>query len=129
MSKNEFKMPVGRLQKVMSDVNYGKVEKFKVEDYFNQRLNKNPRYVKKEEDSLKGCKNTPYHHNDIKNLLNGTEKKNYKKEDIFETKISKLVRSQKCPKGKKICDCHKKQSKKLNKKPIKSYKNEFHTLY
>ena len=104
-------MPMGRLQKVMCDVNYGKVEKYKVDDFFNQRTNKNPRYAKREECSLKGEKDSPYHQKDIKNFQRGQPEKKYNKDDIFETN-------------------KKKQTKKIkSKKPIKQYKNEFHTLY
>lgn len=129
MSKREFKLPPGRLQQVMSDMDYNKVEKFRVNDFFNQK-NKNPRYAKREECSLKGCKDMPYHQNDINGLLKGQPEKKYNKEDVFE-----MSKTKKCPKGKKVCDCHLKQSKKKSrktpkiKKPIKQYKNEFHTLY
>ena len=125
MSKKEFTLPQGRLQKVMCDVNYGKTTKFKVQDFFNQKTDKNPRCAKIEYDSLKGCKEAPYHQNDIKNFMRGQPEKKYKKEDVFEVGS----KTKKCPKGKKICDCHLKQSKKKITKPIKQYKNEFHTLY
>lgn len=125
MSKKEFVLPQGRLAKVMSDANYGKIKKYKVNDFFNQKKNTNPRLNKKEEDSLKGCKDFAYHQNDIKNLMKGQPEKKYNKDEIFET-------NKKCPKGKKICNCSKKQNNKKTpkiKNPIKQYKNDFHTLY
>ena len=116
MSKKEFRMPMGRLATVMADANYGEVTKYKVNDFFNQKNNKTPRFVKKEECSLKGCKDSPYHQNDVKNLMKGQPDKKYNKNDIFDT-------------GKDKDKNKKKVSKSKNKKPIKQYKNDFHTLY
>ena len=112
MSKYEFKPSQGRLQKVMSIQDYGKVNHKKVKDYMNPKQGRVGREsnIYKDKDCLKDQKDCPDIQHKVPNLLKGNPPKKFNKDDIFET-------------GKKEL---KKNTKKKEKTPVLKYKNEFH---
>lgn len=116
MSKYEFRPNIGRLQKVMSDQKYGNKETKKIKDYINPSNNKCGREsnIFKDKDTLKDQKECPDIQHHIPNLMKGQPKKQFKKNDLFETKKNDTKKNK----------VNKKQSK--EKTPIKDYKNEFH---
>ena len=113
MSKNEFILPQGRLQKVMCDQTYGHIKNKKVKDFINPKSGRCGREsnIFKDKDTLKAQKDCPDIHHKIPNLLKGNPTKKFDKDDIFETNKKEIK---------------KKIKKKEHKKAIKNYKTEFH---
>jgi hypothetical protein len=97
----------------MSIQDYGKVNHKKIKDYINPTTNRVGREsnIFKDKDCLKDQKDCPDIQHKVPNLMKGNPKKQFKKDDVFETGKKELKKS---------------TNKKKEKTPVLKYRNEFH---
>ncbi|HAI39835.1 MAG TPA: hypothetical protein DCM40_17915 [Maribacter sp.] len=115
-TSKKFKSPVGRLAQVQAIQNYSVKRRVKVDDYFNGKESRNPRFNKKNEYQM-GMGEFPSIHKSVPKLQHGKPKKIFKDKNLFD--MPGGVKEDKKPRKEK-------KSSPLKKRVVLGYREEFH---
>lgn len=116
-TSKKFVSPVGRLAQVQAIQNYSVKRRVKVDDYFNGKESRNPKFNKKNEYKM-GMGEFPMIHKNVPKLQNGKPKKVFKDKALFD--MPGGVKDDKKPRKEK-------KGSPLKKRVVLGYRDEFHS--
>jgi len=117
-TSKKFISPVGRLAQVQAIQNYSVKRRIKVDDYFNGKESRNPKFNKKNEYDL-GMGEFPSIHKSVPKLQHGKQKKIFKDSSLFDMAGGVKEDKKKSRKEKK--------GSPLKKRVVLGYRDEFHS--